>query len=107
MKIIVIGAVAVLVALIIAGVVIYVRNKRSQDKAKEHGWAISGDLNKAQETKLLEHNAAAETIFKGLLNVDVWRDTLDLTILSTQHKKEVAEWLKQQYELSQQITRRR
>ena len=111
MKAVVIGVIILVIALLVAGVVIWFRKQRSKEKALEHGWAVSGDLNGAEEHRLLEHLTVAELLFKNLTNVDVltqsWQNPYDVTILSEKHKREVGLWLQEHDKLTKQIIRRK
>jgi len=80
-------------AIILAGVVVYFRRKAGQEKAKERGWSAKGDLNSTQERKLIDENKDAEYILRSLLAPP---NNLgdDLTILSGEHKQQIEAWLR-------------
>lgn len=95
-RIIAVGAIIVIIALIIAGVVIYHRRKNSREKALEHGWALSGDLTAQQEQQILDQNAAAAALFTSLLapsdDLGGWNPH-EITIIGASQKVQIEAWM--------------
>lgn len=85
--------VAVLV-IIVSLVVVYFRRKRSQETAREKGWAVKGDLNAIQEKALSLENDQAAEILRSLAAppTDLYDD--DVTFLGSRHRSMVESWLR-------------
>jgi len=91
-KIITICILIALIAVIIAGVVVYMRHKQGKETAQEKGWATKGDLNKTQEMALIIENDLAANLLRDLLSPPRSLDG-DISLLSSDHKLAAELWL--------------
>lgn len=95
---IVIGSVVVILGAFIVWVSIYFRRKKSQEMAKEKGWAVNGDLSLTEELSLLEKNERAAGIFRMLLappsTMDIIGDQSNGTLLGDVHRAQIESWLR-------------
>jgi hypothetical protein len=95
-RVIVVGAVIVILGLLIAGVVVWFRRQSTKEMAAEKGWAIKGDLSRNQERAILLLLHDAGQILHDLRNPPV--DALDyVSYLSPDDRSKVEQWL-QSYE---------
>lgn len=91
------GLTIIIVVLIIAIVVVYFRMKKSQEMAKEKGWAERGDLTGAQEKLLLDQVEQARTLFALLTEPPQHLHQLDqdeVTILAGSHRDFIESWMR-------------
>lgn len=87
--------IGVVVLVIIASLVaIYFRRKRSQETAREKGWAIKGDLNRLQEHNIIQINDQAAEIFHSLVSPPTDLYDSDATLLSRRHRTQIESWLR-------------
>lgn len=71
----------------------YFRGLDHKEKAQQHGWAVEGDLNRDQETMILNQLEQAERLLKDMIS-PVDRDSWDdATILATRHRSAITSWL--------------
>lgn len=91
-KVIAICLLIAFIAVIIAGIAVYMRRKQGQEKAQEKGWATKGDLNKDQEAALIKENDLAANLLRDLLTPPRSLDG-DISLLSSDHKLAAELWL--------------
>lgn len=84
------------ILMIIASLVmVYFRRKRSQETAREKGWAVKGDLNALQERAIILENDQAAEILRSLVAPpsDLHLGD-DVTLLGNGHRMMIDSWLK-------------
>ena len=89
------GLIFIVVVLIVAAVIVYFRRRKSKETALERGWAIKGDLTKAQERVIIAQLNTADLLFRELLTPP--RDLSgEMTLLRGDHRMRVESWLSRQ-----------
>ncbi len=94
-KAIVIGLIIISVVIVVAGVVVYFRNKKSKETALSRGWATKGDLSKSQERAILAQLGSADILFRQLLATPTNLSD-EMNILRSDHRELIVRWLGRQ-----------
>lgn len=94
-KVLAICAVIVIIAVIIASVSIWFRRQSLRSQVIRQGGAIRGDLSRTQERQLTAHLDSAHRLLLRLAQPLGSLDEIDVdsTILSTEHRRQVTEWI--------------
>lgn len=93
-KAIVVGIVVIVAILAMVWLLWYFRWKDSKDKARQHGWALHGDLNGRQEKVLIEENNSAAAFIRHLL-APPSALAGDMTFLGSEDRQRAEIWLKE------------
>ena len=89
-RVIVIGAVVIIMGFLVVGLVMYLRRQDSKELAAEKGWAIKGDLSKAQEQDLRRRLDQGLELVAGLLTDSDW---MNGTILAEADRAALTAWV--------------
>jgi hypothetical protein len=91
----IVGAVVVIVAVATIILIGWLRRQATKEKAADRGWALKGDLNKAQEREIIERLEQAAALLRDLATPP---DSLALsaTLLTPEDRGRVEKWLRDQ-----------
>lgn len=94
-KVLAICAVVVIIAIIISAVSIWFQRQSLRSQIIRQGGPIRGDLSRTQERQLTAHLDSAHRLMLRLVQPLGSLDAIDVdsTILSSDHRKQVTEWI--------------
>lgn len=85
-----------IIIIVVAGylLIAWLRRLASKEKAADKGWALKGDLNKAQERVLIAHLDAAAFLLRDLATPPMDLSVHNTTLLSSEDRGRVETWLR-------------